>query len=436
MKNVSCRLIRGIYTILCFFNFLTFGETFRIEDKGRHIPVQRRFLIGETTSTSYLSVEQFASCFLTCTPGYEKLIEACCKTGAGVVCSNLPWTVLKPILGKCPGLLTAALPAVSEFISLEQFAACYLDCVVGYEKLTTACCQSGLDVVCSNLPWSMLIYYLGTCTSTMTNNNSNTPLPSSIHTMTSPITTTTTTTTTTATFPKSTSSMTTLRTYWLPWGSWGCEIFEGTCFQKRSRNCSTGLDSDCNTLSDGVSYDIGFCTILSCPEFYLTTPPTTMATTQQVTCQDDPRAIGCTDTLILREVCIKKESAWKLCRKSCGLCDTCWDYLNCSAHGAQQLFCGNDNYAVQYCRKTCGKCDHKPVDVTVNKCGDPVSSEDICEYLQSETCICNDPDIRNLCGHYCNNQCLYHPYKGSDCRPARRRKRDAIVNELLLSKLI
>jgi hypothetical protein len=38
------------------------------------------------------------------------------------------------------------------------------------------------------------------------------------------------------------------------------------------------------------------------------------------------------------------------------LSDTCWDYLNCTTKDAQKLFCGRDEYAVQYCRKTCGKC--------------------------------------------------------------------------------
>ena len=59
-----------------------------------------------------------------------------------------------------------------------------------------------------------------------------------------------------------------------------------------------------------------------------------------------------------------------------------------------------------------------PVDVQLNKCGDPVANEEVCELLQKETCICNDPDIRNLCEHYCNNKCLGHPYNGSTCVPA------------------
>ncbi|XP_053387832.1 uncharacterized protein LOC128551213 isoform X1 [Mercenaria mercenaria] len=277
------------------------------------ISFERRFLLDQTSSASNISLEQFASCYLTCVSGFEKLAETCCKTGIDAVCLNLPWNLLKPRLGSCPGLLVTPAPAV--WTSLEQFAACSLTCVPGYEKLTEVCCQTGMDVVCSNLPWALLKNHLGTC------------------------------------------------------------------------------------------HD---------------------------TCQDDVNGIGCGDQYTLREVCKEKTMAWSLGRRSCGLCDTCWDYLNCTTHGAQTLFCGREEYAIQYCRKTCGKCDHNPVDVQHNRCGDPVASELVCELLQTEICVCNDPDVRPICRNYCDNKCAHHPFAGSNCIPARRKRRDAFLSQVLL----
>jgi hypothetical protein len=60
----------------------------------------------------------------------------------------------------------------------------------------------------------------------------------------------------------------------------------------------------------------------------------------------------------------------------------------------------------------------KPVDVQFNKCGDPVTSEVICEQLQHEICICNDSALAQLCGNYCSNKCIGYPFHGSNCLPA------------------
>ncbi|XP_053387834.1 uncharacterized protein LOC123542394 [Mercenaria mercenaria] len=253
--------------------------------------------------------------------------------------------------------------------------------------------------------------------------------------MTSPMTSAATTSTPSTTTPPSTTPTTTTPTttpspYWLPWGAWECKEQSGSCFQKRLRNCSTGLEQDCKNSQGGIGYNVGLCTEVSCPEFFTTT--TTISTTTQDPCQDDPTSVGCGDKDILTEVCKEKSAAWSLCRRSCGLCDTCWDYLNCSTPGAQNLFCGREEYALQYCRQTCGKCSNKPVDVQLNKCGDPVTSELVCELLQTEICICNDPDVRALCGRYCDNKCTDHPYLGSDCIPARRKRRDAFLSQVML----
>jgi hypothetical protein len=53
--------------------------------------------------------------------------------------------------------------------------------------------------------------------------------------------------------------------YWLPWGSWICENQSGACFQKRKRNCSTGIDYDCEQSQGGKQYNVGLCTETSCP---------------------------------------------------------------------------------------------------------------------------------------------------------------------------
>jgi hypothetical protein len=53
--------------------------------------------------------------------------------------------------------------------------------------------------------------------------------------------------------------------YWLPWGSWICENQSGACFQKRKRNCSTGIDYDCEQSQGGKQYNVGLCTVKSCP---------------------------------------------------------------------------------------------------------------------------------------------------------------------------
>ncbi|XP_053387820.1 uncharacterized protein LOC123542395 isoform X1 [Mercenaria mercenaria] len=361
-----------------------------------------------TKTQANISLEQFASCYLTCVSGFKKLTETCCKTGIDAVCSNLPWNLLKPRLGSCPGLLVAPAPAV--WTSLEQFAACSLTCVPGYEKLTEVCCQTGMDVVCSNLPWALLKNHLGTChdSAKMTS-----PIP--LFTMTSTITT------------SSTPSP-----YWMQWGVWECKEQSGSCFQKRERNCSTGLEQDCKNSQGGIGYNVGLCTEVSCPDFFTTTTVTVQSTTLTDTCQDNHNSVGCGDKDILTEICREKTAAWSLCRRSCGLCDTCWDYLNCSTPGAQKLFCGREEYAVQYCRQTCGKCDHKPVDVHLNKCGDPVASELVCELLQAEICVCNDLDVRPVCRNYCDNKCADHPFAGSDCIPAKRKRRDAFLSQVLL----
>jgi hypothetical protein len=51
----------------------------------------------------WTTLEQFSSCSLTCVPGFEKLTQVCCDTGLNAVCSNLPWTSLKAKLGTCVG---------------------------------------------------------------------------------------------------------------------------------------------------------------------------------------------------------------------------------------------------------------------------------------------------------------------------------------------
>ena len=59
----------------------------------------------------------------------------------------------------------------------------------------------------------------------------------------------------------------------------------------------------------------------------------------------------------------------------------------------------------------------KPVDVQINSCGDPVSSETICKLLQDEMCVCKDPAIRPLCENYCEGNCDGHKHTDSNCVP-------------------
>jgi hypothetical protein len=68
----------------------------------------------------------------------------------------------------------------------------------------------------------------------------------------------------TSSLPPSTST-TSQQTYWLPWGSWLCQLQQGACFQRRERNCSTGSDNDCIQSQGGKQYNVGLCTQISCP---------------------------------------------------------------------------------------------------------------------------------------------------------------------------
>ncbi|XP_060555442.1 uncharacterized protein LOC132716232 [Ruditapes philippinarum] len=218
--------------------FVTLLATYACDTSGSKDDspsANKRFLLDGNAVPSNISLEQFASCYLTCTPTYGKLLETCCKSGLNVVCSNFPWDILKPKLGSCPGLSKS--PTTSAWLSLEQFAACFLTCVVGFEKLTEACCQSGLDAICTNLPWNILTYQLGSCRSEL-----------------STITTT--------------NPSTLLQPYWSSWGMWTCGHQGSICFQTRERKCSTGVDKDCESQSGEMATSIRLCSESTCPGFH------------------------------------------------------------------------------------------------------------------------------------------------------------------------
>ncbi|XP_053387416.1 uncharacterized protein LOC123542466 isoform X4 [Mercenaria mercenaria] len=301
---------------------------------------------------SWGTLEQFSACALTCVPGYEKLTQVCCDTGLDAVCANLPWDTLKIQLGTCNDSASTGV-SKSAWISLEQFAACFITCVTGYEKLAEACCQTGTDAICKNLPWSILKTRLGTCQAA---------------------------TTTTTIMPVST------------------------------------------TPQDQLSVH---------------TTPMIATTTRTDSCQDDVASRACIDPTILKALCHDNKFAWRFCPRSCNMCDTCWDYLNCTSPEAQKLFCGREGYAIQYCRKTCGKCAHKPSPVTVNQCGDPVANEMICELLHTEICICNDPSVKDLCQNFCNDKCTTKVSSLPTCSPisttATRMRRDELLQRILMN---
>ncbi|XP_060602744.1 fibropellin-1-like isoform X2 [Ruditapes philippinarum] len=131
-------------------------------DKDEGILRDKRFILTSNSKQSWTTLEQFSSCALTCVPGFEKLTQVCCDTGLNALCSNLPWTLLKAKLGTCVDLTPYGITTTA-WSSLEQFAACFLSCVPGFEKLTEVCCQTGLDAVCTNLPWDSLKTSLGQC---------------------------------------------------------------------------------------------------------------------------------------------------------------------------------------------------------------------------------------------------------------------------------
>lgn len=373
-------------------------------DKDKSLMHHRRFLIDQNSTNAWVSLEQFAACSLTCVQGYEKLAETCCNTGIDVVCLNLPWDMLKDSVGSCTGRTISNVQTHSSQTVLEQFAACSLTCIFGYEKLANVCCTSGIKEVCANLPWEMLKPSLGQCHAKTT----------------SPTTTTPAKTLTTKQVA-----------YWLPWNEWQCDSQRHSCFQRRFRNCSTFVDSDCKDQLGGVRYNIEVCTPAICPEFFTTTMSSmNSSSTPQGTCRDRPTATACKISEVLSVVCASKSTAWELCPKSCNLCNTCWDYLNCSSLEARQLFCSREDYAVQYCRQTCGRCSHNPVPIQLNSCGDPVANDQICQMLQSEMCICNDPTFRVLCQNYCDNKCRLYPFPGSSCIPSRK-KREAAFRGIL-----
>ncbi|XP_060582872.1 uncharacterized protein LOC132739225 [Ruditapes philippinarum] len=487
MANTTTKTTTTITTaifVLSLCNVILFSTTDGYifgngQDDG--ILRDKKFILGSDSKQSWTTLEQFSSCALTCVPGFEKLTQVCCDTGLDAICSNLPWASLKAKLGTCVDLSASGITSKA-WSSLEQFAACFLSCVPGFEKLMEVCCQSGLDAVCTNLPWDTLKPSLGQCQGSSVTSS---PLVTS-QANTSP-----------PTKPPTTHSPT---PHWLLWAGWTCSMQNGECVQLRYRHCSTGRDIDC----PGKTYELQLCTKAACPDMFTTTPaPTTQATTTPlITCQDDPNAPGCKDPSIITEICKDSQIAlsvcprscglcdqvqatavnkytsgsiissvptsavttdtcqddvasgacgdptvlaalcndnayaWRFCPKSCNKCDTCWDYLNCSDRNAQALFCGREDFALQYCRKTCGKCNHKPVPVTVNVCGDPVANELICELLHNEICICNDPSVRSLCGNFCADRCATKVSSLPACKPvssiSSRRRRDEVIRQLLL----
>jgi hypothetical protein len=91
-------MFKVIFLIIYFHTFLC-DSTFYNEKISIIVKYFNFFII----ISANISLEQFASCYLTCTPTYGKLLETCCKSGLNVVCSNFPWDILKPKLGSCPG---------------------------------------------------------------------------------------------------------------------------------------------------------------------------------------------------------------------------------------------------------------------------------------------------------------------------------------------
>ncbi|XP_053387414.1 uncharacterized protein LOC123542466 isoform X2 [Mercenaria mercenaria] len=340
---------------------------------------------------SWGTLEQFSACALTCVPGYEKLTQVCCDTGLDAVCANLPWDTLKIQLGTCNDSASTGV-SKSAWISLEQFAACFITCVTGYEKLAEACCQTGTDAICKNLPWSILKTRLGTCQAA---------------------------TTTTTIMPVSTTP-------------------QGSCQDEpQAVGC---LDPDilrevCRDRQTALTICPRSCGL--CDQLSVHTTPMIATTTRTDSCQDDVASRACIDPTILKALCHDNKFAWRFCPRSCNMCDTCWDYLNCTSPEAQKLFCGREGYAIQYCRKTCGKCAHKPSPVTVNQCGDPVANEMICELLHTEICICNDPSVKDLCQNFCNDKCTTKVSSLPTCSPisttATRMRRDELLQRILMN---
>ncbi|KAL4216383.1 hypothetical protein ACF0H5_024110 [Mactra antiquata] len=206
---------------------------------------------------------------------------------------------------------------------------------------------------------------------------------------------------------------------WGEWGAWDCKK-QGTCYNIRFRTCESSNSSI--YVCSGKSYEIRPCENNICG-----VPGECKDTT------NEDGTNGC-HKYNLPFICPEKQLAWQSCRKSCNLCDACFDYLNCSSQGARDFFCNHPMYAVQYCRKTCGLCQQKPVDVALSKCGDPVSSDSMCDELQKSLCICNDDDIKYLCPNYCSNQCgpdYSLTDKLRNCTALERRRRDLVLSQIM-----
>ncbi|KAL4216384.1 hypothetical protein ACF0H5_024111 [Mactra antiquata] len=203
---------------------------------------------------------------------------------------------------------------------------------------------------------------------------------------------------------------------WGEWGAWDCKI-QGGCYNLRFRTCEPSNGYVCS----GKSYEI-----LACENNICGVPGE---------CKDftNENGINGCQKQNLPFICPEKKLAWTACRKSCNLCDACFDYLNCSSQGARDFFCEDPMYAVQYCRKTCGLCQQKPVEVHHSKCQDPVASDSKCETLQKDICICKDDDLKGLCPNYCLNKCgPDYPLTDQlrNCTPPTRRRRDLILSQL------
>ncbi|XP_052786332.1 uncharacterized protein LOC128221770 [Mya arenaria] len=187
-----------------------------------------------------------------------------------------------------------------------------------------------------------------------------------------------------ATTTTSTQSPTTIKPHWLGWSELSCSYSHGICFFTRNRTCTSEYINDCA----GSSYDLR--------------PGCTNCT--ESACHDDPNS-NCTIKESLNLICGLEALAAKVCPKSCGLCGTCYDLLDCSSTAARHFFCSNDKDAVRYCRKTCGKCGEPQVAPNLNMCGDPVNAISNCETLEWELCICKDDSIKSLCHGYCSDTC-------------------------------
>ncbi|XP_045184747.2 uncharacterized protein LOC123542808 [Mercenaria mercenaria] len=62
----------------------------------------RRFLMTHHSNMPWMSWRQHVACLTTCVNGYEAETVACCTTGDNRLCLNLPFGLLNSSIGSCP----------------------------------------------------------------------------------------------------------------------------------------------------------------------------------------------------------------------------------------------------------------------------------------------------------------------------------------------